>query len=104
MDSIMNCILDYIPKGKESAISVNRLAGMVGVKNERTLRAYIAELRKNGAVICSSAVGYYIPASREELREYIDRMEKQARGTFRGIRSARDALRELEGQAVFNLE
>ena len=97
-------IMKYIPKGKKSAVPVNKLAGMLGVKNERSLRAYIAELRKSGAVICSRAGGYYRPASREERREYIERMEKQARGTFRGIRSARDALRELEGQAVFNLQ
>ena len=93
-------ILEYIPAGKINAIPAQRLAEISGARSERCLRGDIAELRKAGEIICSSPAGYYRPATRDEIRDFIDRMEGHAQGVFSAIASARKALRQMEGQTT----
>ena len=94
-------ILKYIPEGKEHAISAQRLAEITGSKSQRCLRADIRELRKAGELICSSPAGYYKPATRAELDDFIKRMRAHALGVFQAIASAQKAQREIEGQQSF---
>ncbi len=91
-------ILDYIPMGKKNAISVQQLAELSGAHSESSLRKDIAELRKSGELICSSSCGYYRPATRAELADFIKRMESHAIGVFQAIKSAREAMKQIEGQ------
>lgn len=91
-------ILKYIPEGKEHAISAQRLAEITGAKSQRCLRADIRELRKAGELICSSTAGYYKPATRAELDDFIKRMRAHALGVFQAIASAQKAQQEMEGQ------
>lgn len=91
-------ILGFIPEGKENAIPAQRLAEISGARSERCLRGDIAELRKAGEIICSSPAGYYRPATRDEIRDFIERMESHAIGVFSAIASARKALQQMEGQ------
>ena len=95
-------ILEYIPEGKEHAISAQRLAEITGAKSQRCLRADIRELRKAGELICSSPAGYYKPATRAELDDFIKRMRAHALGVFQAIASARKAQKEMEGQRSFD--
>ena len=88
-------ILDYIPMGKKNAISVQQLAELSGAHSESSLRKDIAELRKSGELICSSSCGYYRPAT---LADFIKRMESHAIGVFQAIKSAREAMKQIEGQ------
>ena len=94
-------ILGFIPEGKEHAISAQRLAEISGACSERCLRGDIAELRKAGEIICSSPGGYYKPATRAEIADFIERMEAHASGVYQAIASARKALRQMEGQQSF---
>lgn len=96
-----NHILKYIPLGKKNAISAQRLADVSGAKSQRCLRADIRELRKAGELICSSPAGYYKPATRAEIADFIERMEAHASGVYQAIASARKALRQIEGQQSF---
>lgn len=93
-------ILEYIPEGKKNAISAQRLAEISGARSERCLRGDIAELRKAGEIICSSSAGYYRPATRDEIRDFIERMESHAIGVFSAIASARKELKQMEGQTT----
>lgn len=94
-------ILGFIPEGKENAIPAQRLAEISGARSERCLRGDIAELRKAGELICSSPAGYYRPATRAEIADFIERMESHAIGVFQAIASAREAMKEMEGQQSF---
>ena len=96
-------ILDYIPEGKEHAISAQRLAEITGAKSQRCLRADIRELRKAGELICSSTAGYYKPATPAELDDFIKRMKAHAIGVFQAIASAQKAQKEMEGQQSLDL-
>lgn len=57
--------------------------------------------RTQGIVICSSSAGYYLPANKDEIREFCNFMEKRAKHSFIAIQSARRALGEIEGQQTF---
>ena len=96
-------ILDFIPRGKKNAISVKRLAEISGARSESNLRGDIAELRKAGELICSSPAGYYRPATRAELDDFIKRMKAHAIGVFQAIASAQKAQKEMEGQQSLDL-
>lgn len=91
-------ILDYIPRGKENAIPAQRLAEITGARSVRGLRADIADLRTAGAIICSGKEGYYRPATRAEITDFIRSMESHAKSVYKAIQSARASLREMEGQ------
>ena len=91
-------ILEYIPEGKKNAISAQRLAELTGARSERCLRGDIAELRKAGEIICSSPAGYYRPATRAEIADFIERMESHAIGVLQAVASAREAMKQMEGQ------
>lgn len=92
-------ILNLLPKGKEKAISSERLARLSGVGSVRELQKIIAKMRKEGAIICSSsAKGYWLPKNRKEIEEFCRTMDKRARNIFNATRSAKKALELPEGQ------
>lgn len=91
-------VLDFVSYGKRNALHASELAALTGCVNTRILRSQIAREREAGAVICSSADGYYRPANREELQEFIRSIEAHSRSCFRMLKSARAVLSALPGQ------
>jgi hypothetical protein len=95
-------ITDYskiLSRGKENAIPAPILAEMMHFKTTRKLAADIARSRAAGQIICSSTSGgYYLPATRDEIREFINTLENRAKKTFISIRSAKAELAQIEGQ------
>ena len=88
-----------LPKGKDHAILAPDLAYRVGLKSTRALRAEIAKARAEGQLICSSTKGgYYLPATRKELQDFIKTMEGHAKGVYRALKTARETMRQIEGQ------
>lgn len=63
-------LLDYIPTGKENAISAPELSKANG-RNVRVNRNIVLTMRKKGVPICSDEHGYYLPADETECRAYI---------------------------------
>lgn len=84
----------YLPVGKKNAINAARLREKIGVKSERELRQCVEAARLSGQLICSGNAGYYIPATREEVREYINRIEAQASSMFAILKTARTAMND----------
>lgn len=84
----------YLPIGKKDAINAARLREKIGVKSDRELRQCVEAARLEGQLICSGNAGYYIPANREEIREYINRIEAQASSMFAILQTARAALND----------
>lgn len=86
-------IINYIPIGKENAISMPELSERTG-RSQREVRKAVFNARCKGAVICSTCSGdsfdgYYFPASVEEALPYV-RLQKSR------MRSARQALKSAE--------
>lgn len=92
-------ITDFIPIGRENAISMADLANCLGV-TERTVRKHIETERRNGAVICSSldegGSGYFLPGNIEEVKEFVKLSEKRINTARQCTRSAKAMLREYE--------
>ena len=95
-----------LPTGKKNALSTPELQHRMGFRNVRALRKDIAQSRIDGQIICCSADGgYYLPANREEIREFVAIIESRAISTLAVLKSARAALKEAEGQLhVFDID
>ncbi|WP_195421679.1 hypothetical protein [Faecalicatena contorta] len=98
-------IASLLPLGKENAIPTQELVKLAGCSTPRELQQHIALERKAGAIICSSTTGgYFIPANHAEIAEFCKSLENRTSNTFVAIRSAKQALKQPEGQqALENL-
>lgn len=88
-----------LPQGEENAISTAHLVAIMGFHSKRSLQKDIEASRAAGQIILSSTRGgYYLPANRQEIQRFVRTCEAKAKGTFKALRSAREALRQMEGQ------
>ncbi|MGN0323614.1 MAG: hypothetical protein ACI4DZ_10930 [Oliverpabstia sp.] len=91
-------IKELLPTGKENAIESQKLADLAGCKSVRELQQVIAAERAAGAVILSSTTGgYFLPANKQEIREFCVTLQNRSENTLIALRSAKKALREDEG-------
>ena len=85
-------ILDFIPVGKNNAITGKELQNITGLDG-RSVKQQIANARLRGSVICSKLDGsngcYFIPSCPSEATEYV--RTEQCR-----INSAKEALKAAE--------
>ena len=92
-------VLEFLKVGKKNAIPTSELLSLTGIGNAKELRLAVARERRAGAVILSScAGGYYLPATKDEIEEFVRTQDKKARSIMVSIKSARNCLRTLEGQ------
>lgn len=92
-------IASLLPVGKENAISTEDLVKLIGCSSARELQQYIAQERKEGALICSSTTGgYFQPAKRQEIIEFCNALESRAGNTIVAIQGAKRALDSSEWQ------
>ena len=90
-------ILCAIPKGKDKAIHNEELAAQFGM-SIHTIKKYIQDARMQGIPIVSDKSGYWITDNREELKTFIDSMEKQGKKRFKTIKALKRTLNDIEGQ------
>lgn len=68
---------------RDNPVTGTQIANTIGLrlrsngKPGADLRAIVNAVRKKGFPICSSGEGYYWPASRDELTEYIDSFKRR---------------------------
>jgi len=94
-------ILDFMPTGEINAVESQMLAAACGFKSVRLLQKEIERLRNAGHIICSASQppgGYFYPGNELELRAYIKTIESRAKNSLKSLHSARQALRNFEGQ------
>ena len=95
-------ISDYIPTGKRNATTIKKLKAETG-RTAREIAKLIREERISGKRILSSPAGEYWqlditePDAKDQLKRFIAYME--SKNTFPTVKSAKDALKELEGSA-----
>ena len=96
-------ILCAIPKGIEKAVHNEELANQFGV-SIHTIKKYIQEARMQGIPIVSDKSGYWITDDREELKTFIDSMERQGKKRFKTIKALKRTLNNIDGQnSLFNV-
>ncbi len=94
-------ITDYLPTGKENAISSKALAALLGFDTVRELQRAIERERQSGAVIlstCSDGGGYYLSNDPLEIAAFIRTLHNRANNMLRSVESAQVALNNLTEQ------
>lgn len=95
-------ILDIIPFGRNNSISTAELAKLLQA-DQRTVRATISRLRREGYIICSNSdsslgrTGYFQPISKEELETFVNIETARIRTHKAAIAPARRKLKSLKG-------
>ena len=109
LDSIISRILDqhigeYKDNGEINAISWDELVQEVNLYSRervigaKEIRDVIHDLRKNKSLICSSANGYFRPATLNEGLAFVDRVYRTpAKDELKTARIQREALKERFG-------
>ena len=94
-------IESLLPKGEENALCTADLMKMAGLSDKRALQHIIAQERAHGALILSKGGGrggYFLAANRDEIAAYEKTLTRRALSTLKTLKTARAALREIEGQ------
>ena len=88
-------ILEYIPFGKEKAVSREHLTMMTGL-NDRVCRKLIQKAREEGARVMSSSqqAGYWIAENEEEWERFCKEQERRIRSIVKVLRRKE----EVKGQ------
>ena len=101
-------ISEYVPYGAENAISRHDLLNVVrsvfGEVSDREMRRMLEYSRQNGNIIINfqNGKGYFRPDSKEEIEKYIRQEEARAKTIHFNLKSAKMALRRLEGQLTLD--
>lgn len=98
-------IQELLNTGKANAMTTNQIMRVCGFKRKRDVSEQIAHERANGAIICSTTTeggGYYLPADRMEILEFVHSMDGRAIKIFKAVKSAKRYLKIPEGQVDFD--
>lgn len=92
-------IIDYIPFGKENAISRNELVRLTGLE-DRAVRKLINKLRADGEIILSSShrAGYWRSDNPVEIEQYLRECDSRCKKLAITNRKIRQRLYEMTGQ------
>lgn len=92
----MTKITDFIPVGRENAISMDGL-GLVSGERERNVRRLVNRARVNGEPICSACkggkTGYYYPRNVNEALEYVRLQNARIKSAHAALRSVKNYIR-----------
>ena len=95
----MKNVLDFIPLGRNHAISMSELAKRMGT-DQRTARKMVFAARQREAVICSTCgentSGYYRPNTVDEIRPYIAMQQSRIRSAKIALHSAENFVAETK--------
>lgn len=94
---LTDIIIGSISTGENNAVSLAGLCRRTG-ENERIVRLCIEDMRRRGAVICSSSKGYYLPSCTDELRRYVRTEQARSRSIKKTLSAAEKLLRKWEKQ------
>ena len=86
-------IIDFIPQGKDNAISRRQLVNILGI-SDRKIRDTIARERLTSVILSSDEGGYYLPNDNEirEVKAYLKREEHRARSIYIGLHPVKKLL------------
>ena len=88
-------ISNALRTGENNAVSLAEMCTISGLDNRHT-RLVIEDLRRKGAVICSSDCGYFFPADISELRRYVYKERSRAHSISQTLKPAESLLEAWE--------
>ena len=94
------CIEDYIPYGKENAVTREELVRRTGI-SDRNIREMIAKARRTTLILnLQDGKGYYRPTKEEraDVERFVKQEKSRAMHIFWSICTAKDFLSQIDGQ------
>lgn len=91
-------IIDFIPYGKEKAVSRYELTHFTGL-SDRKVRRKISKARKEYVILSlENGSGYYQPTAEDypELEKFVKREESRAKSIFASLKMARALLEDYK--------
>lgn len=93
----VDALLRIMPYGKENAVHNEVLSRQLEI-SRKGVKDLVREARQQGIPIVSSTCGYWISGDKEELQDFVNRMDKQAKKHFISVRAIKRTLNNTEGQ------
>lgn len=94
----MEDIINYIPHGRENAVTRSQLVDMTGM-HDRNVRKAISKARKEYVILSlENGSGYYQPTAEDypELEKFVKREESRAKSIFASLKMARALLEDYK--------
>lgn len=88
-------IFDALRKGEENGLSLSTVKQLTGL-TDREARRTIESMRRNGALICSSTKGYYFADTTDELRNYVQTVQKRTDSELATLKPFVDRLEAID--------
>ena len=92
-------IYEVLKVGERNALSPDYLRATLGLTSNRAVQKQIEYERKQGKVILSSTQppgGYFLPETKQEIRQFIKTLENRGSKTLDALDGARKLLKEFE--------
>ena len=86
--------IDIFPQGKENRKTRQQLMYKAKIFNEAQFKKELAELKKENIIIFEND-GYYIPNKKEELQNFINKIDKQNKEITKILNLANQMLEEM---------
>lgn len=89
-------VLAVLGTGEQNATTSRQIKRAFGI-SERDLRKIVERCRRNGIFILSSSAGYYYPANKGELEEFIRRESRRIKSQCVTLSPMKRYLKQLRG-------
>lgn len=92
-------VYEVLEIGERKAVSPDYLRVTLGLTSNRAVQKQIEQERRQGKVILSSTQppgGYFLPETKQEIRQFIRTLENRGSKTLDALDGARKLLEEFE--------
>lgn len=92
-------VYEILKVGERNALSPDYLRATLGLTSNRAVQKQIEHERRQGKVILSSTQspgGYFLPETKQEIRQFIKILENRGSKTLDALDGARKLLKEFE--------
>ena len=86
--------IDIFPQGKENRKTRQQLMYIAKIFDENQFKKELSELKKENIIIFEND-GYYIPNKKEELQNFINKIDKQNKEITKVLNLANQMLEEM---------
>lgn len=87
--------INIFPLGKENRKTRQQLMYIAKIFDETQFKKELSELKKENIIIFEND-GYYIPNKKEELENFINKIDKQNKEITKVLNLANEMLKEME--------
>lgn len=92
-------VYEVLKVGERNTLSADYLRVTLGLTSNRAVQKQIEHERRQGKVILSSTQppgGYFLPETKQEIRQFIKTLENRGSKTLDALDGARKLLEEFE--------